>query len=151
VAGDEAQALERVTQAALTQLDLLISGRQSHPPADEANLARSCLDLLLRALASELGSAALRARLDEYQRASISAAQHLVSLSKEWRCPKCSSDVASAASVREVRGDKTRVELKCAACGTRSPSAAAGQRVFHQLFGHLLNDGWNPAANGFVP
>jgi hypothetical protein len=159
MAADEGQALERVAQAALTQLDLLLSGRQSHPPADEANLARSCLDLLLRALASELGPlekekrvyAALRARLDEYQRASIRAPQHLVTLSKDWRCAKCSSNVAAAASVRAVRGDKTRLELICLACGTRSAASATGERAFHELFGHLLNDGWNPAANGFAP
>ncbi len=157
MAGEEQRALERIALAASTQLDLLDSGRKAHPPADMGNLAKTCLDVLLKAISAELAPFAklppvgeLRSKFAAFEKGAVNVAEHLIELVAGWRCPKCSSNVASGAAVVDLAGGKAKVQLVCGACGTQSPLTAKGEEAFKKWFGHLVSPSWNPAANGFL-
>ena len=160
---EERKALERIGEALLEEIARLSAGRRHFPPANVHGLTTNCFEVLLSRIAVAFENlesvptipassrhflATCRTAIADYQRDSVQASTYLNSLAEGWRCPQCQSIVAAAAIARDFRTGK--IDLQCKSCGTESPLAPAGETAFHQWFGHLPSETWNPAGNGFL-
>jgi hypothetical protein len=160
----ERRALLALFDLAEVQLGLLTDAAGRRDVSVEG-LSRTALELLLTGLGAQargLSShpdlpADARARYQRFAEVVGAAAQstvrvesHLLELSAGWRCPGCGSEVASAAAIVQEAGGAPRVQLRCGDCQQRSWAPEAGQQLFHQKFGHLVREGWDPTLHGFV-
>jgi len=154
--GEEARALERIGKAALTVLDMVKAGRDAFRTAEPGPLAEAGLKVLMLAIQGELAALkgdayrALRERMDEHAKASVSAREHLIELADGWQCSECKADVPASAAVKALPPRKLAVALVCKSCGASTPLAPQGDQAFARWFGHLVAPAWNPAANGFL-
>ena len=152
---DKAQlALERIVAAANQQLDLLEDAAQ-RTDVDKKGLSEASLGLLLDALAAEtdklggeLGLFGDRVRALKAHGRDVR--EHLIALSKDWKCRHCKCDVASGAVIAGVKARKPKVELACKSCGRTTPLEKFGVAAFKALFVDQIRKDWNPELNGFV-
>jgi len=161
-----ATALDAILELTAGQLALLTDGAK-RPDVDQGGLSRTALAMMLKGVRASVAplakdaslSADARARIervvgavDAWERASAALGHHLIAIAEGWQCRACGSDVARTAAVSGVKLGPSliKLELVCAECGARSVPTATGRKVFEQHFGHLVVEGWNPEANGFL-
>lgn len=96
----------------------------------------------LRSSAQALISAQAR-----YREVGLTVAEHMGALKSGWSCSRCKASVPARAKLTLPPVHPT---LECRACGTDTPLTSEGLRAFEEIFGALIQRGWNPQVAGFV-